>query len=203
MTVTYAYRFERKTMITPTFLSYEELEASLAPIRESPRETGTLQWIVRRPSENEREVLNEGQLDTSTGLVGDSWQGRRSAHEEESAHLSRQLTLMNARVIALLAQSQERWELAGDQLFVDFDLSTENLPTGTRIQIGEAIVEVSAKPHTGCKKFQARFGEDALKFVNSPEGRQLRLRGLNTRVVRAGTIRVGDEIRKIASSISS
>ena len=185
-------------MTTPASLSYEELEASLSPIRQSPRETGRLEWIVRRPNVDEREVLTEAQLTLDEGLVGDNWQPRGSNRTPDgSASLERQITLMNARVIALLAQSQERWALAGDQLYVDFDLSVEHLPVGAQIQIGEAVVEVSAPPHTGCNKFAERFGADALKFVNSPEGRELRLRGINARIVRAGAVRVGDTIRKL------
>ena len=185
-------------MTTPTLLSYEELQAALSPIRQSPRETGRLEWIVRRPNVDEREVLTEAQLDLTEGLVGDNWQPRGSNRTPDgSASLERQITLMNARVIALLAQSQERWALAGDQLYVDFDLSVEHLPAGTQIQIGEAVVEVSAPPHTGCNKFAERFGADALKFVNSPEGRELRLRGINARIVRAGTVRVGDVVKKL------
>ena len=185
-------------MTTPTLLSYEELQAALSPIRQSPRETGRLEWIVRRPNVDEREVLTEAQLDLTEGLVGDNWQPRGSNRTPDgSASLERQITLMNARVITLLAQSQERWALAGDQLYVDFDLSVEHLPVGAQIQIGEAIVEVSAPPHTGCNKFAERFGADALKFVNSPEGRELRLRGVNARIVRAGTVHVGDVVRKL------
>jgi MOSC domain-containing protein YiiM len=184
-------------MTQSPLLSLDELQAALEHIRESPRETGRLEWIVRRPSVDARETLSEGQLDLDGGLVGDGWQGRRSPGEDETAHRSRQLTLMNARVIALLAQSQERWALAGDQLYVDFDLGVENLPPGTQLEIGTAIVEVTAQPHTGCKKFSERFGLDALKFVNSPVGRALNLRGINAKVVRPGAIRVGDAVRKI------
>jgi MOSC domain-containing protein YiiM len=147
---------------------------------------------------DKREVLTEAQLTLDEGLVGDNWRPRGSSRTPDgSASLERQITLMNMRVIALLAQSQERWALAGDQLYVDFDLSVEHLPAGAQIQIGEAVVEVSAPPHTGCNKFAKRFGPDALKFVNSPEGRDLRLRGINARIVRAGTVRVGDTIRKV------
>lgn len=178
-------------------LSLDELETALDQIRASPRETGRLEWIARRPSVDARETLTEGQLDLDGGLVGDGWQGRRSPGESAESHLNRQVTLMNARVIALLAQSRERWALAGDQLYVDFDLGLENLPPGTRLEIGAAVVEVTAQPHTGCKKFSERFGLDAMKFVNSPEGRALNLRGVNAKVVRPGAIRVGDAVRKI------
>jgi MOSC domain-containing protein YiiM len=108
-----------------------------------------------------------------------------------------QLNLINARLIALLAQDKARWPLAGDQLYVDLDLSEENLPPGTRLTIGAAVIEVTDQPHTGCKKFAARFGADAVKFVNSPEGKALHLRGINAKVVQGGTIRAGDTVRKI------
>jgi MOSC domain-containing protein YiiM len=107
---------------------------------------------------------------------------------------------MNSRAIELVAQDQKRWSLAGDQLYIDMDLSDANLPPGTRLMIGSAVIEVSAIPHTGCKKFSSRFGVDAMKFVNSPEGKRLHLRGINTRVVQAGIIRVGDVVRKVLSS---
>jgi MOSC domain-containing protein YiiM len=108
-----------------------------------------------------------------------------------------QLNVMNARVIALLAREEDRWPLAGDQLYIDMDLSQENLPPGTRLALGSAVIEVTDQPHTGCKKFAARFGLDALKLVNSPLGRQLQLRGLNARVTQPGMIRVGDLVKKL------
>jgi MOSC domain-containing protein YiiM len=104
---------------------------------------------------------------------------------------------MNARVIALIAQDEDRWPLAGDQLFVDLDLSKTNLPAGTRLALGSAVIEVTAEPHTGCRKFVDRFGLDAMQFVNSEAGRRLQLRGINAKVVQGGTIRVGDLVRKI------
>jgi hypothetical protein len=157
-----------------------------------------LELIVRRPQTEQREVLTEAQLDQVDGLVGDNWRTRGSSRTADgSAHLDMQLTLMNSRVIALVAGERERWPLAGDQLFVDFDLSAENLPPGTRLALGSAIIEVTAEPHTGCKKFMARFGQDALQFISSPVGRALQLRGINTKVVQPGQIRVGDAVRKI------
>jgi MOSC domain-containing protein YiiM len=104
---------------------------------------------------------------------------------------------MNARVIDLVAREKDRWSLAGDQLFIDLDVSAENLPPGTRLALGSAVIEVTNQPHTGCKKFAARFGLDALKFVNSPVGRQLQLRGVNARVRQAGVIRIGDLVKKL------
>ena len=167
------------------------LDAGLDDIRTAPADAGTLELVVRRPAVDEREVLDEGVLDLEQGLVGDSWSLRGTPE------LEAQLTLMNARVTALVAGERERWPLAGDQLYVDFDLSIENLPPGSRLAVGDAVVEISELPHTGCAKFTARFGSDAIRFVNSPEGRALRLRGVNARVVEPGAVRPGDAVRKL------
>jgi hypothetical protein len=157
-----------------------------------------LKWIVRRPRTGEREVLEEGELDRVAGLVGDNWKTRGYARSANgSAHPDMQINIMNSRVIALVAQDQDRWQLAGDQLFIDLDLSAENLPPGTRLALGSAVIEVTAEPHTGCAKFVARFGRDAREFVNSPVGRQLHLRGINAKVVQSGVIQVGDVARKL------
>lgn len=179
-------------------LTMGELEAGLDEIRRSPKDEGVLELIVRRPQTDAREVLQEGELHTSEGLVGDSWKLRGSSRTPDgSSHPDMQLNIMNARVIALIAQDKERWQLAGDQLFFDMDLSEANLPAGTRLAIGSAIIEVTPQPHTGCKKFVARFGLDAMKFVNSPTGRELHLRGINAKVIKPGTIRVGQTAKKI------
>ena len=179
-------------------LTMEELEAGLDTIAQSPRDNGVLELIVRRPENGIREVLDVAELDPAVGLVGDNWSRRGSRRTADgSPHPEMQLNVMNARVVALVAQVKERWALAGDQLFVDLDLGAENLPPGTRLALGSAIVEVTAEPHVGCAKFIDRFGVDAMKFVNSPERRALRLRGLNAKVVRAGTIRVGDVAAKL------
>jgi len=180
-----------------------KLEAGLEDVRQSPRDSGALQMIVRRPVEDAREVLAEAELDPVVGLVGDTWRDRPSSRTpDRTAHPDMQLNLMNARVAMLVARSKDRWALAGDQLYVDLDLGGDNLPPGTRLAIGEAVVEVTAQPHTGCKKFVARFGADAMKFVNSPLGRQLNLRGINAKVVRGGTIRTGDVVRKLIGPAS-
>lgn len=168
-----------------------DLEAGLPAIRQSPKDVGVLQLIVRRPVSEQREVLRAAQLDVVEGLVGDSWRVRTS---HDSPDFETQLTLMNSRAITLIAGEKEQWPPAGDQLFVDLDLSGDNLPPGTRLAIGEAIVSVTAVPHTGCRKFSARFGSNALKFVNSAEGRRLNLRGVNAKIVQAGAIRVGDRV---------
>jgi MOSC domain-containing protein YiiM len=114
-----------------------------------------------------------------------------------------QLNIMNARAAALVAQAPERWQLAGDQLYIDLDLTDENLPPGTWVAIGAAIIEISAQPHTGCAQFLQRFGSDALKFVNSPVGKKLHLRGINAWVIQPGVIRIGDIVRKVAHSASA
>lgn len=180
------------------YLSMTELEAGLDYIRQSPRDNGILKMIVRRPVDDEREVVERGELDLSDGLVGDNWKARGSKHNiDGSANAEAQITVMNARTIELLAQEAERWPLAGDQLYIDIDLGDENLPPGTRLAIGSAVIEVSAVPHTGCRKFSARFGVEAMKFVNSPEGKRLHLRGINTKIVQSGVIQVGDIVKKI------
>lgn len=182
----------------PRHLSMAELEAGLDHIRQSPADNGVLAMIVRRPAPNLREVLEEGELDLAVGLVGDTWHVRGSSLTEDgSSHPDTQLNLMNVRVVDLVAQDQARWPLAGDQLFVDLDLSAENLPPGTRLAIGSAVIEVTAIPHNGCKKFVARYGLDAMLFVNSPVGKQLHLRGINARVVQPGMIRTGDRVTKV------
>ena len=175
----------------------DELLAALDQIKRSPADNGTLDMIVRRPAIDTREVLNEGRLDEAEGLVGDNWKSKPSSRTpDRSPHPDMQLNLMNSRVIELLAGSRERWALAGDQLYVDLDLSAANLPPATRLTIGSAVIEVTSQPHTGCDKFVARFGLDAMKFVNSADGRRLNLRGINARVVVAGIIRIGDRVRK-------
>jgi hypothetical protein len=179
-------------------LTTAELQSGLYEIARSPKDEGTLALIVRRPQVGAREVIDVGELDLNEGLVGDSWRARTSRRTPDgSPHPDMQLNIMNTRVVELIAQGKDRWPLAGDQLFVDLDLSDANLPPGTRLSIGTAIVEVTKEPHTGCAKFVERFGADAMKFVNAPEFKPLHLRGINAKVVNAGTIRVGDAVRKL------
>lgn len=190
-------------MLEVTHLSMTELETNMPYFRQSPKNNGTLKMIVRRPSVDEREVIERGKLDLVEGLIGDNWKARGSRHTSDgSANLNAQITVMNSRIIELIAQDPERWSLAGDQLYVDMDLSQDNLPPGTRLAIGSAVIEVSAIPHTGCKKFSSRYGVEAMKFVNTPEGKQLRLRGVNMRVVQGGTIRLGDRVRKLDGALN-
>ncbi|HXC76872.1 MAG TPA: hypothetical protein VNU19_07465 [Candidatus Acidoferrum sp.] len=174
------------------------LEASLDQIRQAPADAGTLELIVARSDVDQRVVVTAARLDLANGLEGDTWRARGSSRTiDGSADPDAQLTLMNARVAAAVGGGRERWPLAGDQLFVDLDISIANLPPGSRVQIGSAVIEFSEPPHTGCAKFVARYGVDAQKFVNSAIGRELRLRGANCRVVVAGSIRQGDVIRKV------
>lgn len=179
-------------------LTLEEFEENLALINQSPKDSGRLDMIVCRSGHGEREVLTEAALDLHVGLVGDTWHIRSSSRTADgSPHPDMQLTLMNSRCIALLAQTKDRWPLAGDQLYVDLDLSATNLPPGTYLKIGLAVIEITAQPHTGCSKFTARFGHDALLFVNAPARKHLRLRGVNAKVIQPGIIKTGDLVKII------
>ena len=174
------------------------LEAvDLTEVRAAPADCGRVELIARRPAEGEREVVSEAVLDPVEGLVGDNWLTRGSrATADGSAHPDAQLTVMSARAAALIAGPRDRWPLAGDQLYVDLDLSGANLPPGTRLAAGDAVIEITPLPHTGCGKFVRRFGVDAMRLVNSEVGRELNLRGVNARIVSGGPVRVGDELRK-------
>ena len=181
-------------------LEIEALEAGLEEIRRSPQDGGPLLMIVRRPGVDQREVVEEARLDVALGVVGDTWQDRPSSSSADGGpHPLAQVTIINSRMLDLVARSRERWPLAGDQLVADLDMSADNLPPGTRIAIGSAVIEVTDKPHTGCLKFAGRFGHDALRFVSTPLAMELRLRGVNTRVVQSGAIRTGDTVAKITT----
>ena len=178
--------------------SRETLEAGLDEILRSPRNEGRLELIVARPAPGERLALDSGVLDLDAGLVGDNWLARGFRKSPDgSAHPDMQLNIMSARVIALLEPDRSRWPLAGDQLYLDMDLSEANLPAGTRLALGEAEIEITAEPHNGCKKFASRFGNDATRFVNTAVGKELHLRGLNAKVIRGGRIRTGDRASKL------
>ncbi|HKD36389.1 MAG TPA: hypothetical protein VKB78_06295 [Pirellulales bacterium] len=180
-------------------MTHAELEAGLDAISQSPKDGGRVEMIVRRPRTNEREVLEVGEIDLVEGLAGDKWRFDGSSTTlDGSADPDAQITIMNSRAIDLIAGGRDRWAIAGDQLYIDLDLSQINIPPGTRLAIGEAEIELTAKPHTGCGSFKRRFGGDATKFVNSPLGRQLQLRGVNAKVIKPGAIRVGDIARKTA-----
>jgi RimJ/RimL family protein N-acetyltransferase len=181
-------------------VAVEVLEAGRAHVLAAPSDLGTVALVVRRPSAGEREVVSEGVLDARAGLVGDNWRARGSRHTADgSAIPEMQVTVMNVRVADLVAGGRDNAPMAGDQLYVDFDLGQDSLPTGTLLVVGSAVLEVSAAPHLGCKKFVDRFGGDAMRFVNSAAGRQHRFRGVNTRVVTPGRVRVGDVVRKLTA----
>ena len=181
------------------YLTIDALEAGLDHVRQSPTDLGSLDLIVCRPAVDDRLVLGQGALDLDVGLVGDTWNARSSTSTPDgSPNPDAQLTLMNARAIALIAGDPERWPIAGDQLYVDLDLSQDAQPAGTRLSIGEAVIEITAKPHRGCAKFSARFGPEALRFVNTGPGLLLNLRGRNAKVVIPGTIRRGDAVRRLS-----
>jgi hypothetical protein len=181
-------------------LSLNELEAALAQAGPSPKDEGRLEMIVRRPDIDQREVLAQAELTVDGGLSGDNWHVKYSkSRPDQLPDPNAQITLMNSRVAQVVAQDRARWSLAGDQLYVDFDISEENLPAGTRIAIGEVVLEISALPHTGCAKFTARFGSDAIRFVNEAHVRKFRRRGANARVIQAGLVHQGDVIRKVAA----
>ena len=174
--------------------SQNRFDASLPHVEAAPADRGRLELIVRRPAEGEREVLDAAELDLELGLVGDRWANRDRA--TTPIYLSSQLTVMSTRVLAAIEPDRAQWAQAGDQLLVDLDLGIANLPAGSRLAIGSAIIEIGETPHTGCAKFGARFGSEALRWVNGAAGRERRLRGANAWVVQAGTVRVGDEVRK-------
>jgi MOSC domain-containing protein YiiM len=182
---------------TDLHVAREDLDARLPELRALEAAEGTLELIVRRPSEGERELPASAELSMEDGLVGDRWRVSAHVHPDGTVSRENQLTLMSTRMLGLIAEP-ERWLLSGDNLLVDMGLDVESLPVGSRLAIGdEVVVQISEIPHTGCAKFSARFGSDALKFVNSPEGRTLRLRGVNAHVVQPGTVSTGDAIRRL------
>ena len=179
-------------------VSLRQLEEGLDLIKKSPNDNTFLDMIVCRPSEGDRKILQEGFLDKGKGLIGDNWIDRGSSKTPDGcSHPDMQLNIMNSRSIALIAQQKNRWPLAGDQLFIDINLSDKNITRGTRLSLGDAVIEVTAIPHNGCKKFTDRFGIDAVKFVNSPIGKELHLRGINAKIIKSGKIKVGDIVKKI------
>lgn len=185
-------------MSTAKQLSTAELEQGLDHILQSPKDEGALELIVKRPEVDQRESVPTARLDVEQGLVGDNWLARGDWQiAGGAADPEMQLNIMNARVAALVADDPDRRQLAGDQLYLDMDLSYENLPPGTQLAIGDAVVEVTEPPHTGCKKFAKRFGKDAIVFVNAGLGKQLNFRGICAKVVQSGDIKIGDRAQKI------
>ncbi|MEV6813280.1 MOSC domain-containing protein [Micromonospora sp. NPDC051296] len=190
--------------ITVRHRSMDEIMEGLHLVRRSPRGVGTLALAVRRPAVDAREVLSQAELDPSAGLIGDSWSQRPSSRTaDRSPHPDMQLNVINSRFIELIAgPDRDAWALAGDQLYLDLDLSVGTLPAGSRLAIGDrAVIEVTDQPHTGCAKFAARFGRDAHKIVWSEDGKRLRLRGLNARVLVGATIKAGDTVRQLPADV--
>ena len=169
----------------------EALDARWAASERSPQDQGTVEMIVRRPAPDKREPLQRATFTAEAGLLGDDWL-RRHGDEIEA-----QITLMNSRVAQLLAGDKARWADAGDQLFVDLDISQDNLPPGTQIQLGDVIMQISTLPHTGCTKFARRFGGHARKWTATEQGARERRRGVYAHVIQDGEIEVGDSIRKL------
>jgi len=190
---------ERFAQHVPYHRPRAEIERAAAAMGSSPTEEGVVEMIICRPARYERRILDEGVLDTARGLIGDTWEARGATSTPDGrADPLRQVTLMNSRALASVAGERDRWQLAGDQLIVDLDLSMDSLPAGTRLQIGEAVAEVTEPPHTGCAKFAGRYGVDALAWVSGCAGRPQRRRGLHVRVLASGIVRPGDSIRKLA-----
>ena len=185
-------------IMTVNHLDMNGLEAGIDYILDTPADKGLVRMIVSRPETGIRKILKSASLDTIEGLIGDNWKDRGSSStSDKSADPETQITIMNSRVIELIAHSSDRWKLAGDQLFIEIDISRNNLPPGSKLKVGSAIIEVSGKPHTGCQKFSQRFGLDALKFVSTPMAQELCFRGINARVVKSGIVTVGDIVNKI------
>lgn len=179
-------------------LSLEQLCAGLDEIQKSPTNRGELKAIVIRPMTDQRKLLTQCEVSPELGVHGDNWaDGCWKSQADGSPHPDVQVAIINTRAIALIAQTETRWSLAGDNLYVDFDLSSENLPCGQRLKIGLAELEVTDEAHNGCKKFANRFGRDAVRFVNSEIGKRLHLRGIYAKVITSGLIQVGDSVTKV------
>jgi hypothetical protein len=178
--------------------SRDELEAGLGDIEAAPADAGRLELIVARPDIEERELVASARFEPGAGMAGDNWHEKPTSKTGAPDPLA-EVTLMNARVAAVVAGSDDPadWAPAGDQLYADLDISVANLPPGARIQVGSATLEVTEEPHLGCGKFISRFGTDAMKFVNSARGRELRLRGVNLRIVEGGEAAVGDTVQRV------
>lgn len=175
-------------------LSVTQIEAQMDQLAKSPQDLGLLECIVLRLPDEQRATPQEAEVSPNGGLDGDRWA------RPNSPNPSAQISVMNSRFLRIIAGDSARMPLAGDNLLVDLDLSEENLPAGTQLQIGTATFEVTALPHTGCQKFQRRYGKDALDVVNADAYKTQRLRGLFIRTIQAGKIQVGDSIRKLTTT---
>lgn len=182
----------------PQHLSMEQLKAGLPDILQSPADNGKVEAVVVRPQSNERIDVETCQVSLAGGLEGDHWaKGCWKMTEDGSPHPDVQICIMNSRCINLIAGERANWPAAGDNLFVDLDLTPENLPPGQRLQVGSTVIEITDTPHKGCAKFVERYGRDATAFVNVGDGDKYKLRGIYARVVQDGAINVGDTLTKI------
>lgn len=180
------------------YVALNEIETRFDWVLAAPRDVGCVESVVVRPVKNQRSSLNQVMFSPEQGVEGDNWLTdcwKKLPSGESDPEV--QVAIMNARMIEVLTRDKNLWPLAGDQLFVDFDLSVNNLAVGDRLQVGAALLEITAEPHRGCRKFKKRFGADALAFVNSPQGDQHRLRGVYARIVSAGEVGVGDSVSKV------
>lgn len=181
-----------------TYRTTDELEAGIAGVIDAAKDQGAVRLVVRRPGKGQREVLAQGELDTELGLVGDDWINRPGMNSDKPSPYA-QVTVMSAQAAELISgdPEPEPWAQCGDQLYIDLDISQSNMPPSTRIGIGDAVLEVQAEPHTGCAQFRGWWGSEALRFINTERGRELRMRGVNTVVIQSGTVRPGDTARKL------
>lgn len=168
-------------------VALDKLEAGFDGLRPPPGERGGLTAIARRSRDGSRELPVTAELSVADGLVGDAW-SRRPPRDPNA-----QLTVMRQDIALLIANGQPL-SLFGDNLFVDFDISGAHLPAGTRLRLGECLVEVTPEPHNGCRKFRDRFGQDALRFTALRRIRPHNARGIHWRVIEGGIIRIGDSI---------
>lgn len=176
----------------------EELKAGLPEILKSPQDNGEVKAVVVRPGSCERNMVPSCDVSLEGGVLGDHWaKGCWKTTDDGEPHPDVQICIMNSRCIELIAGDQSNWAPAGDNLFVDMDLSPENLPPGQRVAVGSAIIEITDTPHKGCQKFIDRYGRDACVFVNLGDGDKYKLRGIYARTFEAGTISVGDTFRKL------
>ena len=189
----------QRTLSPLRHLTFDELNAGLAHIRASPKEEGRLEAIIARPAPGERRDLASSEISLAGGVHGDHWaKGCWKTTADGKPDPDVQICMMNARCIELIAQERSNWPPAGDNFFIDMDLTPGNMPPGTRLGIGSAIIEVTGIAHNGCASFIERYGRDACVFVNTGEGERLRLRGIYARVVRDGRVSVGDKVKKLA-----
>jgi hypothetical protein len=179
------------------YVTTQEIKHRMPWVLDSPRDNGIVRLIVVRPQTDQRDVIEQAHFSPAAGVAGDNWQHdcwKRLADGRSDPDV--QVAIMNARMIEVLAGDQTHWPLAGDQLFVDFDLGTANLSPGDQLKVGDAILEITAEPHRGCRKFKQRFGEQALNYVNSAEGDRHRLRGVYAKIIEVGKVETGDAIKK-------